>query len=1035
MIGGLLRWEVKPVAKLVAACGLVLLLMPAWPAAGADQQVSFGPVTLTLPSDWVRRDGTPQDNPHYDAPASIPGTGPTVAFYMEDAQSSQSPPDGGAAITQTENRSLSGHLAIVQNWLWEEDDVQGVTLVFKNAEPGKNLKVDGWMARSEWAARSPELWDVLNTIAFGGAKQIAPQAPNAPADGEPQEPAAAPVAARHPSWKQWTLGELTFAAPVTWEAFEPPEPLSLDGEDWELVLTESPQDIEEGGFLLLSWAEQPIPSAKALKPEQILAVAPAVIGGVPAVLTQFQVSGAKGDARGFDVMTTSPVAGRYLLMTCRLPAGSEAKSAQVCEDVLASLTIGQETASAPLSAETNAPEPPPVATAQGESAPQDNDAAQDNSDEILFAGSVAPDWEAYSGVGGDFAQFASEGSGGLRIDVPEGHGWAKTGISSRQPVLHALGLSGPAQEIIAQFDPAATTSFVLTFAVRKDVEEWSSEGVRLGWSRAGDGQSGVLSIWVHQMLIMSAKTGPDAPDRLSILFSPGGAVSAILPDGVHVDGVLPTAAMEADLYLTLIAHAPEADRPARVALNGLARRSIIPAAVAGGEDILFDGHLGNRFVASAAHGGKFGDHALLTKDGLQVSFPGGLGWPRVGIVSPDPVFWLDGWGPGARTDLVYRFDPTQTTGVFLVMAANGIYGPTEAVDAEAPALRLHWREKADGTGAHLGAGFAGSSEPLIEMDLPSGAPAEIRISLTPEGVRILLPDHLSKRVAFPALRDGQGFRVWALAVADQADMPAKMALRSISLERKIATAPEVSANAGITVEPLPVKTVFDGKPSAAWEPIGVAGGDFARFATWDAGGLRIDVPEGNSWGKTGLLSAAPVVRFDQRLSRTAFRMIVSVDTQATDGFAVAIGPDRQADLWPTFRLWASLIRRADGNWSLGLDWGGGKNWSRVVADEQVSRDWDGRLVIEFTSASSMVRLGDTGALIRAPFSFPEGYQLYASVQSHPPADSRPAHLMLRTITTQWITPPGLGEMERWGMLDDAEFDPTKFLDQLGSNLP
>jgi hypothetical protein len=655
-------------------------------------------------------------------------------------------------------------------------------------------------------------------------------------------------------------------------------------------------------------------------------------------------------------------------------------------------------------------------------------------EEALFDGALGTRFVALETDGGNFKSFARLADGALIVDVPANHGWGKTGIRSKAPMVR-FDRNAPAEaQLTFRFDPQRTTSVVLAVGASDTAQEWNGHDARVAWIRAEDGASAELTLWLRGAVAMKAKLGPQAPEALTLRITPDGVVSVAAPDGQRLEGLIPSESIDAGLRIYALAHAPAADKPAQMALLGIALKQAPWAAkedqigVARNE-ILFDGALGTRFVAHSASGGNFVEHARLGRDGLIVDVPKDSNWGKVGVRTPEPAFWLDRWGEGASVDLVYRFDPARTTGFVIVLSAPAA---APGADPDYPALVLHWRRNAEGGGARAALYlFDQSRDPVWDAQLLDPAPAELRISLRPEGVQVLgegLPATIAR---WTALREGLGFRAWVYAQPDRAGLPVKMALRSIALAQRLGEPPAVAPPApGVAL--LPVKTRFDGRNAPAWEPIGVAGGDFARFAKWGDGRLVVQTPEKASWAKTGLLSAAPVAPLDARLYQTPYRLTVQIDPKETSGFAVAIGPSKAPDMWPTDRLWTSLIRGVDGRWVLSIDRGGNRRWSRVVPRAFVEAEWDGRVVFDLDRNWTTVRLGEGGPLLSASTGFDVGQNLFMSIVSHPPLENLAARLTLKAVSGGWATPGGMTAAQRWPLLDDDAFDPAAFLNELSA---
>jgi hypothetical protein len=107
-----------------------------------------------------------------------------------------------------------------------------------------------------------------------------------------------------------------------------------------------------------------------------------------------------------------------------------------------------------------------------------------------------------------------------------------------------------------------------------------------------------------------------------------------------------------------------------------------------------------------------------------------------------------------------------------------------------------------------------------------------------------------------------------------------------------------------------ISTVFDTLPTTTttWIPIQAAGGDFAKFATVSAGRLVIDVPAGNSWGKTGVRSKDPIFEVTADMTTSPWSVLVDLDPAATSGAVVVLSPTAYDDIWTSQNFWMAWIR-------------------------------------------------------------------------------------------------------------------------------
>ena len=101
-----------------------------------------------------------------------------------------------------------------------------------------------------------------------------------------------------------------------------------------------------------------------------------------------------------------------------------------------------------------------------------------------------------------------------------------------------------------------------------------------------------------------------------------------------------------------------------------------------------------------------------------------------------------------------------------------------------------------------------------------------------------------------------------------------------------ASTPTVAATPTPTAEPG-LQPLFAGSLEG-WLPLETDGGDFKAFARLANGALIVDVPANSNWGKTGIRSKEPMVRFDRAAPAEA-QLTFRFDPQRTTSFVVDVG--------------------------------------------------------------------------------------------------------------------------------------------------
>lgn len=103
---------------------------------------------------------------------------------------------------------------------------------------------------------------------------------------------------------------------------------------------------------------------------------------------------------------------------------------------------------------------------------------------------------------------------------------------------------------------------------------------------------------------------------------------------------------------------------------------------------------------------------------------------------------------------------------------------------------------------------------------------------------------------------------------------------------------------------LPATRYPVGQLDPHWVPLSAVGGDFKRFARFEGGGLVVDVPAKNHWGKTGIMARQPMFK----LSRKPARVTVQLDPRRTTGVCVAFAASQHPDVALIDNAWMSWVR-------------------------------------------------------------------------------------------------------------------------------
>ncbi|MDP3960608.1 MAG: hypothetical protein Q8Q26_11230 [Pseudorhodobacter sp.] len=665
----------------------------------------------------------------------------------------------------------------------------------------------------------------------------------------------------------------------------------------------------------------------------------------------------------------------------------------------------------------------------------------------LFAGKVDAAWLPQASAGGDYASFAHEAGDALIVDVPAGHAWGTTGIASARPLVPVPPPGAPqAQRLRFRLDPDQTTGafFALVPAVDAGREPWGVHDLAFAYLEPAGGPA-ELVLWTRrEEQGRFAVTDRAVLAELALVVRPDGVVlltdaqGRILIQGVWPEVVTPGAAW----HVYAEASAALAEQAARLVLREI--RLDAPAFAAAPDPAaaleqttsvtLFDGRvIDPRFMHFSAHGGDFARHARLAGGALVVDVPAGQGWGKAGLATQGAVVWLDRFGLGASVRLHFAFDAARSSGFLLGLATH--YG-LNGNDPGNPRFVLHWRRDADGV---VRATRVFDYETArLEVEVPAGMPDAVDLVLTPAGVQVVAAGFPDDVVPWVELVEGQGFRLYAYSAAGADGLPVTMALTQIEMTR---TPGRIAATdlplAGVAS--LPEAELFAGAPSAAWTPFTLTGaGGFDDLVHYRAGWLRAEVPAVNGWGRVGLLSTEPILRFDSRLQRTPYRLRLRLDRAATSGFSAIFSTAKVEDMWGARAASVALVRltsgRHAGYYQFSLDTGPYGHWTRLINPAWIAGHWDGALEIGFGEGWMRARLPGGMVLRGGAIPVGVGTDWHMVVQSLGAGPYEAARIALGRITGGWVVPARMTGQERMILLDDADFDPDAYLDLLASEL-
>jgi len=652
-----------------------------------------------------------------------------------------------------------------------------------------------------------------------------------------------------------------------------------------------------------------------------------------------------------------------------------------------------------------------------------------NADEngiILFDGKhLSSEWKPYERKRDSFADYTQFKNNRFIVDLPGGKDQNKVGLASVKSVIDLTkNDDSVSYGLKFHFDPAETNNFVINL---KDADSYRS--VRVMY-RQEDKKSryGVLELWSCGKLNGKLELEDKIPESLELVIQPNNFIYLSLPDGNYLQTTSLTCTKPKKGYKLEIYSQIEKDKlPTKMGLKNIIlykfpyQKSNISSFIQAGKDIvLFDGKYLEKKWTPYGTAADFLKYTAFKKNHFIVNLTEDKRKRKTGITSVDHLVWLDDFTQGAEVNVTFNFDSKQTDGFAIALAKSST---TNRLNS--PSMVFRWNKVENNNKAVMKL-FLNNKEVWKEILDSSLAPKYVTFKLEPENLTLLGEGIPTKSIKWKELKSCSGFKVSTYAHTDKENLKVKMALQSIKIKRKSGTI--VSHIETDSTLAFPVKELYSGEDAQQWETVGVAGGSFEKFGHFEDGKMVVNVPENNSWGKTGLLSKEKFINFNNRLKNIPYRVKIELDPSGTTGFIVVCSPRKTADMWHSHQLWISLIQLENGSYNFKLYGTGNTSWERII-DPKMMNDWNGILEILFENKSTTVRL-KKGICITAPVGYRPFTSAYTTILSHPAQKQGSSKLILKNITGQWVQPVGMTKVDRWQYVDDSNFNPDMFLQDL-----
>ncbi len=717
---------------------------------------------------------------------------------------------------------------------------------------------------------------------------------------------------------------------------------------------------------------------------------------------------------------------------------------EVKDHLLVDLTIKQPNEMVVDLIELSSPDQSPLGEASVAKGADDTGGAVST---VLFDGNSLDNWATFEFEGGNFDSHAQLGGGMLLFEIPEGSGWAKTGLRTTQArVTMPKRDASEGQVISVTLDADRSTGILIALAPTEEAEEdpWFGHTLRLILARYED-EMVRATLSAHPSFVKQRENfaWPKGIITLEIVLRPDQAIELRRQGGARLAWFdLDRDFGGRELVLQVYAQPPHKNGSGSLALQ---RVELAPAPVAQLPDIdgfadaarqvvLFDGTEFAPIWTFVEYPGTPSEpYARLSDGAMRVSWPEGAPVRHLGMYSQQPMLWLDEFGPKAVARINVELDGKNSADFELGL--NPSYHNHEDAIADG-AYFVSFRRQSDGSFLFQ-SGIRSEPENILEQTGLVAIPDTITLVLTSRGVAVDAEGVPADPVPYKTLQSGVGLRMWLYATP-----PAKGAAALVvkRIEAAYAPTPKRAVPAAVAgVAPLPQRVLFQGRPLVGWTPASAGAEMFEDLAEWSDKGLVLTRPDApKSVHRIALISEEPVVVLDHRIEETAFETQFQV-IPGQDNFGMRV----LFSTWPNNQNKGTVFRLTLRNASTGA--GGGRlrvtlhsdhfyyhHWTRLMPAGWEGT-WDGVVTVGFAKDRTYVRLGDTKILSTHTSNSRKTKKFHVVVLPGGP-DYQSGQVTLQQIRTGWKTPPMMDPMERLLLVDTDAFDPKAYADLLAQEL-
>ncbi len=313
--------------------------------------------------------------------------------------------------------------------------------------------------------------------------------------------------------------------------------------------------------------------------------------------------------------------------------------------------------------------------------------------------------------------------------------------------------------------------------------------------------------------------------------------------------------------------------------------------------------MGTTWVQVEGGGGDFKRHVSFSGGEMIVNAPEGCSWAKSGVRSKDPYFTVP--SDNSPYSVLIETDPDKTSGFVVALSDVASWqDPWNSTN-----VWIYFHQSPNCSQAVFGmANLVNSKDSNKSItDVDTKAPSKLLVTVKGTSVSVCASSGYTVSGTFSWLKPGTKVYLYIFASSiDGGGQPVKFGLKSVKGFKATGCSDHTYTPA---YNNLVYTEEFNSHNQILWQPLETAGGDFKRFAKFEGGAFTADVPEGNSWGKTGLRSKYYFLEITKEMELLPYTVVLEMNPAKTSAFTFALSTvNSSQDPWNSQSVWVSFVR-------------------------------------------------------------------------------------------------------------------------------